>query len=263
MSKVNQHQRAAKAWEVLIKVAKKRDFIRYKSLGGKIGIHHRAIRFVLAVIQDYCVDNNLPPLTILIGDENSMPGKGFTAWDRENIKEGKKEVYNLNWKNLKNPFKYALKGESETNIVETLLEKPEESDEVYRKIKVRGTAQIIFRKALLKAYNSKCAICGLSYQFILQAAHIIPWYRANPKQRLDVRNGLLLCANHHSLFDKGHLKIKDDYTIVINPKLKQLSNQDIQLTTSFHQQKIKLPKNQLWWPKIEYLTNHRSSKVET
>ena len=73
---------------------------------------------------------------------------------------------------------------------------------------------------------------------------------------MDVCNGLLLCANHHSLFDKGHIKIKDDYTLVINPKLKQLSSQDLYLTSSFHQQKIKLPKNQLWWPKIEYLRNN-------
>jgi len=54
------------------------------------------------------------------------------------------------------------------------LKNPEESGEIFRKIKTRGTAQIIFRKTLLKAYNSKCAICGISYQSALQAAHIIP-----------------------------------------------------------------------------------------
>ena len=43
--KVNQHQRAAKAWEVLIKVAEKKDFVRYKELGDKIIIHHRVVRF--------------------------------------------------------------------------------------------------------------------------------------------------------------------------------------------------------------------------
>ena len=73
MIKVNQHQRAAKAWAILIKVAKQSDFIRYKGLGDKIGVHHRAVRFILAVIQEYCIINKLPPLTILIGDENGMP----------------------------------------------------------------------------------------------------------------------------------------------------------------------------------------------
>lgn len=257
ISKVNQHQRAAKAWEILIKVAKKSDFIRYKGLGDKIGIHHRAIRFVLGVIQEYCIINKLPPLTILIGDENGMPGKGFTAWNRENIDEGKKEVYDYKWSLIENPFKYALQGESETDIVNILLEKPEESDEVYRKVKVRGTAQIIFRKALLKAYNSKCAICGLSYQFVLQAAHIIPWSKSNSKQKMDVCNGVLLCANHHSLFDKGHINISDDYKLIINPKLKQSSISDRNLTSLFDNKKLRLPNNQKWWPKTEYLASNR------
>tara|TARA_R110002049_G_scaffold57021_1_gene156782 strand:- start:1090 stop:1284 length:195 start_codon:yes stop_codon:yes gene_type:complete len=64
MTIVNQHQRAGKAWNILVRVAERNDFIRYKELGDKIGIHHRAIRFVLAIIQDYCAINKLPPLTI-------------------------------------------------------------------------------------------------------------------------------------------------------------------------------------------------------
>ena len=261
MSKeVNQHQRAAKAWNVLIKVAEKKDFVRYKELGDKIGIHHRVVRFVLAVIQDYCLENNLPPLTILIGDENGMPGKGFTAWDRYNIDQGKEEVYNYNWASLQNPFRFALKGEREADLITTLLEKPEKSKEVYQKVKARGMAQIIFRKALLKAYKSRCAICGVSYKFVLQAAHIIPWSKSSSKQKMDVCNGLLLCANHHSLFDKGHIKIDSDYNLIINPKLKQITNQDKTLTRNFNNQKIRLPKNNLWWPNSKYLASHRETK---
>tara|TARA_R110002049_G_scaffold57021_1_gene156781 strand:- start:493 stop:1071 length:579 start_codon:yes stop_codon:yes gene_type:complete len=188
-----------------------------------------------------------------------MPGKGFTAWDRDNIDEGKNQVYNKSWLSLDNPFQFALNGESEIEIINSLLKNPEESSEIFRKIKTRGTAQIIFRKTLLKAYNSKCAICGISYQSALQATHIIPWSKANFKQRMDIRNGLLLCANHHSLFDKGNIKIEDDYTVFINPKLKQLSKQDRLLTTSFHLKKIKLPRNELWWPKSQFLADHRNS----
>ena len=258
-NKVNQHQRAAKAWEVLIKVAEKKDFIRYKELGDKIGIHHRTVRFVLAIIQDYCLEYKLPPLTILIGDENGMPGKGFTAWDRDNISQGKKEVYNYNWSSIQNPFRFALKGESEEGLIITLLEQPEKSKEVYQKVKARGMAQIIFRKALLKAYKSRCAICGVSYKFVLQAAHIIPWSKSSSEQKMEVCNGLLLCANHHSLFDKGQIKIYEDYTLFINPKLKQLSQSDRSLTTSFHLKKLILPKNELWWPKRQFLADHRNS----
>lgn len=259
MSKVNQHQRAAKAWEVLIKVAEKKDFVRYKELGDKIGIHHRVVRFVLAVIQDYCLENNLPPLTILIGDENGMPGKGFTAWDRDNINQGKEEVYNYNWTSLQNPFRFALKGESEEDLIIKLLEEPEKSKEVYQKVKARGMAQIIFRKALLKAYKSRCAICGVSYKFVLQAAHIIPWSKSSSEQKMDVCNGLLLCANHHCLFDKGYIQIDVNYNIIIAPKLKTNSNKDKELTTNFDNQKLILPTNIKWLPNLQYLINRHHS----
>lgn len=54
---------------------------------------------------------------------------------------------------------------------------------------------------------------------------------------MDIDNGLLLCANHHNLFNKGNIEIEDDYTLVVNPKLKQLSHQDRLLTTSIHLKK--------------------------
>lgn len=61
MEEVNQIQRAALAWNVLIGIAKDSGLIQYKALGDQIGIHHRAVRFVLAVIQKYCLENYLPP----------------------------------------------------------------------------------------------------------------------------------------------------------------------------------------------------------
>jgi len=213
----------------------------------------------LAIIQDYCTENKLPPLTILVGNKLGVPGKGFIAWDVENAEEGKNKVYSYNWSSLENPFSYALDGTKENEIVNSLLNHPEESSDIYGKIKVRGTAQIIFRKALLKVYNSKCAFCELSFEFALQAAHIIPWSKANNDQRLDVRNGILLCATHHSLFDKRYITINEDYLISISNKQRRLSKYDNLLTQVFHEQKMKLPANKSLWPKKEYLQNHRNS----
>ena len=79
---------------------------------------------------------------------------------------------------------------------------------------------------------------------------------------MDVGNGLLLCANHHSLFDKGYIKIKGDYTIIVSPKLKQLSQPDRLLTKSFHLKKILLPKNKLWWPKSRFLGHYPAKCVK-
>ena len=123
------------------------------------------------------------------------------------------------------------------------------------RIKVRGIAQTIFRKALLKAYGSKCAFCGLSFSFALQAAHIIPWSKATNSQRLDVRNGLLLCATHHCLYDTGILTVSRNYSInfVANSKHRLVTQYDNLLSSAFHNQKIKLPKKNQHLPNPEYL----------
>lgn len=202
------------------------------------------------MIQDYCLNNHLPPITILIGDENGVPGSGFFAWDILNLEDGKNQVNEYNWELLENPFGYAIEDTTEEDVIESLLKNPGSSEEIYAKVKVRGTAQTIFRKALLKAYKSRCAMCGLSFEFALQAAHIVPWNKASHAQRLDVRNGILLCANHHCLFDSNSLTINQDYQIIANVRVK--TKYDILQTTELHTQKVNLPEKEILWPDKNY-----------
>lgn len=258
MSEVNQIQRASIGWKVLTEVSKIEKTIRYAELGDKIGIHHRAVRFVLGVIQDYCLENQLPPLTILVVNESGTPGDGFIAWDVNNKEEGLKKVYNYNWNNLINPFSYAENGETEEQIVEQLLENPNNSKEIYGKVKVRGTAQNIFRKAILEAYDSKCSFCGLSIKSALQASHIIPWSKSSNSQKLDVRNGLLLCATHHKLFDERIIKISQDYKILVSNIDKNCTKYDKLMLTDLHNKKIYLPKNINHFPDIENIKQHQN-----
>lgn len=258
---INQHQRAKIAWEVLIQVAKREDFIRYKELGVIIRIHHRAVRFVLAIIQDYCTENKLPPLTILVGNKLGVPGKGFTAWEPSNFDEGKNKVYNYNWDDEPNPFLFAIDGTNEQEVIKSLITNPQNSDEIYRKIKSRGYSQIIFRKALLIAYKSKCAFCNTSLNSILQAAHIIPWNSANDKQKLDVRNGLLLCANHHYLFDNGLLSVDEQFRIQINKNVRLKTESDKIIVSTLSNTLLQLPKDSTLHPKIEYL-KHRNKTLK-
>jgi len=263
MDEINQYERAGLAWTVLTRIASQKTFIRYKKLGDEIGIHHRVVRFVLGVIQEYCLQNQLPPITILVTDANGIPGTGFKAWDVDNIDEGFQKVYDYNWNNLDNPFSYALTGQTEDEIIDELLNEPENSESTYARIKVRGTAQTIFRKALLKAYGSKCTFCGLSFPFALEAAHIIPWAKATNSQRLDVRNGLLLCATHHCLYDAGVLTVNRDYSINFIPsgKHRLITQYDNLLSSAFHNQKIKLPKKNQHLPNPEFL-DFRNSNIE-
>jgi len=256
MEEVNQIQRAALAWNVLIDIAENRKFIQYKELGDQIGIHHRVVRIVLAVIQKYCLENHLPPITILVGDEDGVPGTGFIAWDILNLEYGKNQVYDYNWKLLENPFVYALDGITEDEVVTSLLNNPESSEDVYARVKVRGTAQTLFRKALLKAYKSRCAMCGLSFEFALQAAHIVSWNKSTHAQRLDVRNGILLCANHHYLFDNGIIFVNEQYIIQVNNKTKIKTDSDRIIVTAVNNIKLNLPKDNRLHPNVEYLKSH-------
>lgn len=260
MSKVNQEQRAAIGWDVLTEAASKGNLVSYGELGAKIGIHHRVVRHVLGLIQEYCLDRKLPPLTILVINQSGLPGTGFIAWEVDDFEEGRVKVHNHNWFNEFNPFEYARKGLTESKIIEELLNDPDKSDERYAQVKVRGVAQPIFRQVLLQAYDYQCAVCGLTFEAALHAAHIKPWAFANNHERLDVRNGLLLCATHHSLFDNYFLTISDDYTINFSDPDEEdgeYSKYDTLLTTNFHGKKLILPEQTSHWPKLEHLKWHR------
>jgi putative restriction endonuclease len=259
MARINQIQRAANGWDVLTKVAVEKRLISYGQLGSLIGIHHRPVRYVLGRIQEYCLHNQLPPLTILVVNQGGFRGEGFIAWDVDDIDTGLKQVYNYNWTNLENPFGYAREGLFEEDIIQELLSNPDSAQNVYAQIKVRGTAQVLFRKALLQAYNYECAFCGLSFEEALQASHIIPWSLASHAERLDIRNGILLCANHHILFDKRYLTLDEEYTIHCYDKDEHIgsySKYDSLITTALHNKMMRLPDNWDHRPEKSFLVRH-------
>lgn len=69
-----------------------------------------------------------------------------------------------------------------------------------------------FRKKLLAAYDFACAISGSRVNATLEAAHIVPYLG---KHSQDVRNGIVLRADLHILFDMGLLKI-EPFTYVVS-----------------------------------------------
>jgi hypothetical protein len=74
-----------------------------------------------------------------------------------------------------------------------------------------------FRRDLLVAYGRRCAISGCDVVHVLEAAHIIPY---KGKHTNTVKNGLLLRADLHTLFDLGLLKIDpESFAIVLAPQL--------------------------------------------
>jgi putative restriction endonuclease len=263
---INQEERACKAWNILTDSAKNRSLISYKELGVKTGIHHRAVKYVLALIQNYCMDNEYPPLTILVINQNTgKPGGGFIAWDIENSDDGVNKVYDFSWKRLKNPFGFAETGLTSENLVHELIKNPDSSSEIYALIKVRGTTQRLFRNALLQVYNNSCCICGLSIDNALEACHIIPYSKSDSKQRLEISNGMLLCSNHHKMFDCGQITINQDCTINYFNKNKNegdYSTYDRLMTIDLNGKLISLPNDNKHKPKKEYLLKHQKTYIE-
>jgi len=62
-----------------------------------------------------------------------------------------------------------------------------------------------FTVAVRKAYHERCSLCDVGYRVRgrvlgVEAAHIIPV--GDRGTSADIRNGMLLCSNHHVLFDE-------------------------------------------------------------
>jgi putative restriction endonuclease len=250
VERANHEQRAARAWPILTAAAKDQKTISYGDLADAISIHPRPLRYVLGPIQDYCLTQKLPPLTSLVihATGDGLPGLGFIAWDISSLADGQKQVFNFDWASVPNPFAYALQGETQEKLAERLVVTPTATTDVYQLVKVRGIAQMIFRQALLKAYGGACAFCGLSFTQALDAAHIHRWSDCAPSDRVNVRNGLLLCSNHHELFDAHLLQITEDFKIAYADPAKDdgpYSEMDEHFSVKLHGKEIRLPKPEL------------------
>ena len=115
-----------------------------------------------------------------------------------------------------------------------------------------------FRRAIVKAYEHRCAICGLKIltadgHTAVAAAHIIPWsvsHNDNP------RNGLALCHLCHWTFDKGLVTFTNQYQVKTSPQLMANTNLPGHLLT-FAGRKLIGPSDNDLWPFVDSLRWHR------
>jgi hypothetical protein len=113
---------------------------------------------------------------------------------------------------------------------------------------VTRQGQSQFRRSLLVAYDHRCAMTGAQGEWVLEAAHIVPYKGA---QTNVLSNGLLLRSDFHTLFDFGLIGIRDDYTIVTTAELKETDYKD------YEGNKILLPADKSARPSREALKIHR------
>jgi len=76
--------------------------------------------------------------------------------------------------------------------------------------------QPLFRARVLRAYESRCAICRLRHQELLDAAHIRS--DSNGGEPV-VPNGIAMCKIHHASYDANMLGVDPDYRVLIRPDL--------------------------------------------
>jgi len=81
----------------------------------------------------------------------------------------------------------------------------------------RRLHQPVFRATVLRAYNTRCAVCALRHAQLLDAAHIVP--DQDERGIPVVRNGLALCKIHHAAYDSAVLGIRPDLVVEIHADL--------------------------------------------
>lgn len=82
-----------------------------------------------------------------------------------------------------------------------------------RRLTLQRLHQVLFRPKVLRAYDSRCALCRLGHAPLLDAAHILPDHheRGEPV----VPNGLAMCKIHHAAYDANIIGIRPDRIVEV------------------------------------------------
>ena len=84
----------------------------------------------------------------------------------------------------------------------------------------RRIGQDVFRRALLRYWQGRCPLTGITEPALLRASHIIPWTECTTDaDRLDVHNGLLLAAHWDAAFDAGLVGFNDHGAVICSRRL--------------------------------------------
>lgn len=116
----------------------------------------------------------------------------------------------------------------------------------------------VFRKLVLEAYDSRCAITGLKLingggRAEVEAAHIKPVSAHGPDV---VRNGIALSGTVHWMFDRGLISLTDDLDVLVS---RQANDPDQIWGLVNESQKAIAPDNPSYRPHPKYLHWHREN----
>ena len=127
--------------------------------------------------------------------------------------------------------------------------------EIERTVRQR-VGQDIFRESLMDYWGGACAVTGIKIPELLRASHIKAWTDcASDAERLNVFNGLLLCAHLDALFDRYLMTFDTTGQAIFSPRIDD---------ETFSALGIQLPLKLRWLaPEHEaFLTIHRKQFLE-
>jgi putative restriction endonuclease len=220
----NRFELGHRAWPILAASAANRRTLYYGELATALGYRGaRVVRAALWPIQDYCLEKGLPPLTsIVINKHAGVPGRGFIASSGD-LQDDYERVFRHDWVSEQIPFPPGtlLTSRPGRSARSSVNPQTHVVPDFEVRINGRGPYQNLFRKSLFNVYGGQCALCDTRHPAFLVASHIVPWAE-NSQERLNPRNGILLCRTHDAAFETGLLSVHPDLSVEFECKLDSL-----------------------------------------
>lgn len=182
----------------------------------KYNLEFNIIIYSVKTIDDYyCIP--FKELDHLFTEENKTSGKYANRWTATLVDHTLRLKGNNNLSlNIKKYHSTPILNESRFELDDDYF-----IENAKKEIQVR-IGQSKFRKGVLKNFDFKCALTGITEKELLRASHIVPW-SDDKNFRGDVLNGILFCSEIDDFFDKGFISLTDDLEILLTPKYSQLS----------------------------------------
>lgn len=120
-----------------------------------------------------------------------------------------------------------------------------------------------FRKAIVKLYDHRCALCGIKIltpenHTVVDAAHIIPWSVSNDDRPT---NGMALCKLCHWSFDEGLMAVNSKFQVMVSQTVKKDPNLPGHILT-LSERPIFRPSESQYWPVQENFQWHRTERFK-
>jgi putative restriction endonuclease len=121
----------------------------------------------------------------------------------------------------------------------------------------------LFKKLVPKVYDFTCAISGMKVismdgSSLVEACHIVPISVSGDDK---VTNGIALCPNLHTAFDKGMIAVDERLRVIVSPLLADKVSSPYNLS-QFHGQPLRLPFGKVHYPKRESFAWHLVEKFK-